>query len=134
MLDAHHFLFWQYKYGEATRSGGIVDQPHEILRSFCKNFVEMEFPGKDNICCGGGGGAVSIDEIRPYRMNVGGRAKAEQIRQTGAKYVVAHCANCKKQLKELIETHKLGCELVRLHDLIYMAIIFPDQNDSADNQ
>jgi Fe-S oxidoreductase len=117
-----------------ARSGWIVDQPREILRSFCKNYVEMEFPGKENICCGGGGGAVSIDEIRPYRMSVGGRAKAEQIRQSGAEILVAPCANCKKQLKELIETHKLGCELVGLHDLIYKAIIFPDQNDSADSQ
>ncbi len=117
-----------------ARSGWIIDQPREILKSFCKNFVEMEFPGKDNICCGGGGGTVSIDEIRPYRMAVGGRAKAEQIRQTGAEIVVAPCANCKKQLKELIETHKLGCELVGLHDLIYKAIIFPDHMKSGDSQ
>ena len=58
---------------------------------------------RDNICCGGGGGTVSMDELRPYRTLVGGKAKAEQIRATGAKYCVAPCANCKKQLRELME-------------------------------
>ena len=57
--------------------------------------------GRDNYCCGGGGGPVSIDEIHDFRMAVGGSAKAEQIRATGADIVVAPCANCKKQLKRV---------------------------------
>ena len=67
---------------------------------------------------------MSIDEIKPYRMLVGGRAKAEQIRATGAKYCVAPCANCKKQLRELMEDHHIDCQIVGLHDLLYKAIIF----------
>jgi Fe-S oxidoreductase len=107
-----------------VRSGWIVEQPRELLKAFCKNYVEMTPNRRDNICCGGGGGTVSIDEIKPYRMLVGGRAKAEQIRDTGAKYCVAPCANCKKQLKELMEAHKIDCQIVGLHDLLYKAIIF----------
>ena len=69
-------------------------------------------------------GTVSIDEIRPYRTMVGGKAKAEQIRATGCKYLVAPCANCKKQLREVCEDHGLkDVEVVGLHDLIYKAII-----------
>ena len=79
---------------------------------------------RDNICCGGGGGTVSMDEITPYRMLVGGRAKAEQIRATGAKYCVAPCANCKKQLRELMEDQGIDCQIVGLHDLLYKAIVF----------
>lgn len=107
-----------------ARSGWIVDQPRELLRAFCTNFVEMTPHGRQNICCGGGGGTVSIDEIKPYRMLVGGRAKAEQIRATGAKYCVAPCANCKKQLRELVEEHRIDCEIVGLHDLLFKAIRF----------
>jgi Fe-S oxidoreductase len=107
-----------------ARPGWIVEQPRELLRAFCPNYVEMTPNRRDNICCGGGGGTVSLDEIRPYRTLVGGRVKADQIRATGAKYCVAPCANCKKQLRELLEDHKIDCQVVGLHDLLYKAIIF----------
>ncbi len=107
-----------------ARTNWIIDQPREIIRAFCKDFVEMEPHGKWNICCGGGGGTVSVDEIRPYRTGPGGKVKAEQIRATGAHYLIAPCANCKKQLRELCEDNDLGdVEVVGLHDLIYKAIV-----------
>jgi [DsrC]-trisulfide reductase subunit K len=107
-----------------ARPGWIVQQPRELLKAFCSNFVEMTPNGRNNICCGGGSGTVSIDEIRPYRTTVGGRAKAEQIQATGAKYCVAPCANCKKQLRELMEDNQIDCQIVGLHDLLYKAIVF----------
>ena len=107
-----------------ARPGWIVEQPRELLKAFCSNFVEMTPNGRKNICCGGGSGTVSIDEIRPYRTTVGGRAKAEQIKATGAKYCVAPCANCKKQLRELMEDNQIDCQIVGLHDLLYKAIVF----------
>jgi Fe-S oxidoreductase len=105
-----------------ARNGWIVDQPRRILRSFVKDFVEMEPHGARNYCCGGGGGTVSIDEIRKFRTSIAGKRKAEQLRATGARYVVAPCANCKKQLKEVIEDHALDIELIGLHDLVLRAI------------
>ena len=106
-----------------SRTGWIVEQPRELLKAFCRNYVEMTPNRRDNICCGGGGGTVSIDEMRPYRTLIGGKAKAEQIRATGAKYCVAPCANCKKQLRELMEDQGIDCQIVGLHDLLYKAII-----------
>jgi Fe-S oxidoreductase len=107
-----------------SRPGWIVEQPRELLKAFCRNYVEMTPNRRDNICCGGGGGTVSIDEIRPYRTAVGGRVKAGQIRATGAEYCVAPCANCKKQLRELMEDQRIDCTIVGLHDLIYKALVF----------
>jgi Fe-S oxidoreductase len=107
-----------------ARPGWVVEQPRELLKAFCSDYVEMTPNRRDNICCGGGSGTVSMDELRPYRTVVGGKAKAEQIRATGAKYCVAPCANCKKQLKELMEDQGVDCEIVGLHDLLYKAIIF----------
>nr|MBN2277376.1 (Fe-S)-binding protein [candidate division Zixibacteria bacterium] len=109
-----------------ARQGWIIDKPREILKAFCKNYVEMTPSGSNNICCGGGGGTVSIDEIRPYRTTIGGKLKADQIRRSGCHYLVAPCANCKKQLRELVEDQKIPVEVVGLHDLIYKAIIFDD--------
>jgi Fe-S oxidoreductase len=109
-----------------ARQRWIINQPREILKSFCKNYVEMTPSGEDNICCGGGGGTVSIDEIRPYRTTIGGRLKADQIRKSECNILIAPCANCKKQLKELVEDQGIDCQVMGLHDLIYRAIIFDD--------
>jgi Fe-S oxidoreductase len=89
----------------------------------------------ENYCCGGGGGTVSIDEIRAYRTGPLGKRKAEQIRQTGAKLVVSPCANCKKQLKEVCEDNGLDdVKIVGLHDLLLEVIDFgvpkPDEVES----
>ncbi len=108
-----------------ARSGWIVNQPRKILKSFVKDFVDMKPAGRDNFCCGGGGGLVSIDEIHEFRMSVGGKVKAEQLRQTGAQICIAPCANCKKQLKELVDYYKIPCRVMGLHDLILKAIVVP---------
>ena len=110
-----------------ARSGWIVDQPREILRAICKDFVDMTPRGMENYCCGGGSGTVSIDEIRPFRTRIGGATKAEQIRRTGATLLVAPCANCKKQLREVCDDHKLdNVRVVGLHDLVLLAIEPPE--------
>jgi len=109
-----------------ARPGWVVNQPRELIRAFCSDFVEMTPTGRENICCGGGGGTVSIDELRPFRTTAGGKVKAEQIRATGAKYCIAPCANCKKQLRELMEDQGVDCEIVGLHDLLYKAIDFDE--------
>lgn len=108
-----------------ARQKWILDQPRELLRAICSDFVEMTPNRENNICCGGGGGTVSIDELRPHRTTAAGKVKAEQLRATGAKYIVAPCANCKKQLRELVEDQQIDAEVVGLHDLLYKAIILP---------
>lgn len=106
-----------------ARSGRITEEPREILKAICKDFVEMTPNRTQNYCCGGGGGMVSLDELREFRTGPMGRLKAEQIRATGAKYVVAPCANCKKQLREICEDNGLeGVEVIGLHDLLLKTI------------
>ncbi len=109
-----------------ARKGWIVEQPRVILRHICKEFVEMEPHGSNNYCCGGGGGTVSIDEIREFRTLTGGKTKADQIDATEAHYVVAPCANCKKQVDEVIKDHKLKQVRTGLHDLMLKAIVLPN--------
>lgn len=105
-----------------SRSGWIVEQPREMLKIIAKDYVEMAPRGERNYCCGGGGGTVSIDEMHSFRMEIGGRVKADQIKATGADIVVAPCANCKKQLRELVQYHGLNVEIKGLHDLLYQAV------------
>ncbi|UCG53693.1 MAG: (Fe-S)-binding protein [Candidatus Latescibacterota bacterium] len=108
-----------------ARAGRITEEPREILNAICEDFVEMTPNRTENYCCGGGGGTVSIDEIRKFRTGPMGKRKAEQIRTTGAEYVVAPCANCKKQLREVCEDNGLETvQVVGLHDLFLRVIDF----------
>jgi Fe-S oxidoreductase len=114
-----------------ARSGWIIDQPRDLIRAICSDFVEMTPHGKMNYCCGGGGGTVSIDEIRSFRTRVGGATKAEQIRRTGATLLVAPCANCKKQLAEVCQDHGLDkVKVVGLHNLLLLALA-PQASENA---
>lgn len=111
-----------------ARSGRITEEPRELLKAICKDFVEMTPNRTENYCCGGGGGTVSIDEIRTFRTTKMGKRKADQIRATGAKIVVSPCANCKKQLREVCEDNGLDdVRVAGLHDLLLDAIEFGDE-------
>ena len=108
-----------------ARAGKVTEEPREILKAISGEFVEMTPNRTENYCCGGGGGTVSIDEIRAFRTKKMGKRKADQIRATGAKLVVAPCANCKKQLKEVCEDNGLeDVRIVGLHDLLLKCIDF----------
>jgi Fe-S oxidoreductase len=105
-----------------ARSGWIVNQPRQLLRDFVNDFVEMAPNGRENYCCGGGGGLVSLDETYDFRMRMAGKTKAEQIQKTKAQIVATPCANCKKQLRELVDYYKLPVQIVGVHDLVLRAI------------
>lgn len=108
-----------------ARNGRITEEPRELLRAICKDFVEMTPNRTENYCCGGGGGTVSIDEIRKFRTGSMGKRKSDQIRDTGAEFVVSPCANCKKQLREVCEDNGLDeVKVIGLHDLLLKAIDF----------
>lgn len=110
-----------------ARQGWIVEEPREVLKSFCKDYVELTPNRDEQYCCGGGGGTVSIDEIRKFRTSVGGRRKAKQIIDSKCDIIIAPCANCKKQLRETLDDNKIDVEMMGLHDLILKAIIFDEK-------
>jgi len=108
-----------------ARAGKITEEPRELLEAICEEYVDMTPNRTENLCCGGGSGLVSIDETREFRTKQMGKAKADQIRATGAEYVVAPCANCKKQLAEVCEDNGLEkVQIIGLHDLLLKVIDF----------
>ncbi|TKJ38444.1 reductase [candidate division LCP-89 bacterium B3_LCP] len=105
------------------RSCGIVEDPRVILKATCQDFREM-YPNRgENWCCGGGGGLSAMDDIHDFRMNVSGRKKMEQVKDTGAKYVATACSNCKRQFMQLIEYHKADFAVGGVHDMLSRAIM-----------
>ncbi len=105
-----------------VRSGGIIDEQRYILKHTVKDFVEMTPHGTNNLCCGGGGGQLSMSEYNERRMKIG-ELKAEQIRQTGAKIVVTPCHNCVDQLIQLNAAYKLNVQIKTLAEIVADAII-----------
>ena len=117
-----------------VRYGGVVEVQRHILRQAVTNFVEMHPNRENNYCCGGGGGLLSMSEYAELRLKAG-KAKVEQIRQTGAKVVAAPCHNCIDQLMELNKKYKLGIEARTIGEIVADALILPSGrvNPSTDS-
>ena len=104
------------------RNAGMFDQPRRLLAAVASDFRELTPNREYNWCCGGGGGLIAAPEMKDLRMDAG-RPKADQIRQTNAKWVTTTCENCKTQLGDLNEHYELGVEIKGVLDLIADALI-----------
>ena len=110
-----------------SRNGGLWEEARKIISYLAEDFRDME-PNRDrNHCCGGGGGIMPMGpEHRPKRM-ASGRIKAEQIRKTGAQYVIAPCHNCFDQISDLSEEYDLGVKVISFKEAIVELMIIPDK-------
>jgi Fe-S oxidoreductase len=100
-----------------VRLMGIVQPQRRILKRIAPGFREMAPHGVDNYCCGGGSGFAIMQGLNfpEWRGAVSGRKKLSQI--LGAfkdemdpsipKYVCAPCSNCKGQIRDLLDFHKV---------------------------
>jgi Fe-S oxidoreductase/CheY-like chemotaxis protein len=108
-----------------ARSGGFYEEPRELLRLVSMDFQEMYPNRAENYCCTGGGGAMSMSEYTPKRLQ-SAKVKADQIRATGAKVVVTSCHNCVDGLNDLIKHYELDCEVKQLVNLVANALVLPE--------
>ena len=107
-----------------VRAGGVLQPQRDILASAVERWVEMAPHGRQNYCCGGGGGQLSMTRFARRRLEAG-RIKAEQIRATGARIVAAPCHNCIDQLSELNKEYRLGVEVKTVCEIVASALIHP---------
>jgi Fe-S oxidoreductase/CheY-like chemotaxis protein len=108
-----------------ARSCGFYEEPRELLKLVTMDFQEMYPNRAENYCCTGGGGAMSMSEYTPRRLE-SAKVKADQIRATGAKVVVTSCHNCVDGLSDLIKHHGLGCEVKQLVNLVANALVLDE--------
>jgi Fe-S oxidoreductase len=104
------------------RSSGMYEEPREMIQTVAADYREMTPNRELNWCCGGGGGLIAALELEEARMQ-GGLPKVDQIRKTGAKWVVTACENCKTQLEDLNNHYELGIEIKGVIDLIADSLI-----------
>ncbi len=113
-----------------ARSGGVIEEPRRVLRAIAPDFVEMTPNRHEALCCGGGGGLVALPEYEDLRLRAG-KPKAEQVRRTGARTVVAACENCRLQLGDLNRHYGLEVEISAVADLVVRAMRPPESQDDV---
>ncbi len=107
-----------------ARNGGLIEEPRFVLQHVVSDFREMTPNKAEALCCGGGGGLVALAEYAERRI-AAGKPKAEQIRNTGARVVVAACENCRLQIGDLNEHYNLNIHVTALTDLVIRAMRLP---------
>jgi Fe-S oxidoreductase len=107
-----------------VRLGGVIEEQRFLLNRATSDFVEMTPNRQKNYCCGGGGGQLAMTRYAKRRL-AAGRIKADQIRKTEAKIVVAPCHNCIDQLTEISHEYKLGIEAKTVIEVVADAIVLP---------
>jgi Fe-S oxidoreductase len=104
------------------RKAGVYDAPRELLANISKEVVEL-YPNRENaVCCGGGGGLLQDSTSKKKRM-ISGKAKADQIRDTGVKHLATACLSCHRQLSELSKHYELGVKVDTVAALTEEALI-----------
>jgi Fe-S oxidoreductase len=107
-----------------ARNGGLIEEPRYVLSKITTDFREMTPNKAEAICCGGGGGLVALAEYADRRI-AAGKPKVEQIKNTGARVVVAACENCRLQIGDLNEHYNLNVQITALTDLVVRAMRLP---------
>jgi len=104
------------------RRGGHIKEPREILDWLApRAFKEMSPAREQSMCCGGGGGVISIKEADPLRFAVFG-LKVEQMKQIGAKAVCMVCSNCRLQFTDGVAHFKADVQVRGLTDMVSKAM------------
>lgn len=101
-----------------ARWNWVVEPPRQVIRALAGDFVELKDHGRNGICCGGGGGAAGLPELKEFRTRVAGKLKADQVRASGARTVVTTCACCRTQFRDLFPARDIDVEVVSLHELV----------------
>ena len=119
---------------ERTFGQAYYDEPRWITQQCCENFVEM-YPTKvNNFCCGAGGGAwaaLYVEERIFY-----GRVKAKQIKDTGAKLLIAPCHNCRDQIMKSLrkEYDFMDVEVKYLWELVADSLIIEPREVESEEE
>ena len=107
-----------------ARSGNYIEEPRVVLKKSVMDFVDLTPCGRNNFCCGGGGGALTMSQYRSWRLEAA-KVKADQIKATGAKIVSTSCHNCIDQLAEINRHYNLDVKVVNTCELTADAIVLP---------
>jgi Fe-S oxidoreductase len=102
---------------QVSRRGGATSAPRKVLEALGVDLKEAESGGNMNLCCGGGGGVITIHRADTLRYKVMG-AKFRQLDSTGAEMMVTSCSNCRQNFDESGEKLNWGKDMNSLLELV----------------
>ena len=110
-----------------ARGMGLMDEPREVLKAVCNNFVEMpeNTIREQTFCCGAGSG-LNTDEIMELRMRSGmPRGNALRFVQAnhGVDTMACICAIDRATLPPLADYWAPGVTVTGLHELLGNALV-----------
>jgi Fe-S oxidoreductase len=109
-----------------SRSGDLAQKGVELLQMLAEDVRLMQPSDEYSHCCGGGGGFIPMGpDYRRLRM-VSGKIKADQIKATGAKFVLVPCHNCTDQINDLNKEYDLGIKVMSFKELICELMVIPE--------
>jgi Fe-S oxidoreductase len=117
-----------------VRSGGLAEKNRALAEFLSEDFRPMKYQGNYSYCCSGGGGAIPMGgEMKKHRL-LGGKMKAEQIRETGAKIVFVPCHNCIDQIRDLSKEYDLGIKAIHFKEAIVDCMEIPEEMIPKDEE
>jgi len=84
-----------------SKHNEVYIEPREIIQSIKGvKLVEMEYHGKDSLCCGGGGGRMWAEVEEENRLN---ESRIEQALAAGANVLAVACPWCYTMLRDAVK-------------------------------
>jgi len=98
------------------RKSEVYDAPREVIaRIPGLEFREMSASRENALCCGGGGDVEVADHSVPTGVAA---QRLAQVQDTGAKYVLSACQQCKRTLQEGARQNKIRVRAMDLTELV----------------
>ena len=92
----------------------------------CSDFRDVKPRYEHNFCCAAGGGAVNCGPPWTKTRIDGNRVKGDQLRATGADYVVTPCHNCRSGIEDIIKGYDLKMHAKFFSEILVEAMEIPE--------
>ncbi len=109
-----------------VRRGGGAEKLRYFVNATCEDFREMTPNREHNFCCNAGGGLASISNWASHKAKFN-RVKAEEIKATGAKYMITPCHNCSTGIKDVIKYWKLPVKNIFFDEILLATMEMPEE-------
>jgi Fe-S oxidoreductase len=102
------------------RTSGIYDEPRQIIGAIPDvTFVEMRDIRENSLCCGGGG---DVEMANAETAHAVARSRMLQAQETGAKFIITACQQCKRTLLSAARREKIRIRTLDISELLWESV------------